>query len=44
MSKEDSESLFGYFQLDDNVDGERRNSIICVLMLNHLCWDDNVCE
>lgn len=44
MSKEDSESLFGYFQLDDDVDGERRNYIICVLMLNHLCWDDNVCK
>lgn len=42
MSKEDSESLFGYFQLD-NVDGER-NFIVCVLMLNHLCWDDNACQ
>lgn len=44
MSKEDSESLFGYLQLDDGIDGERRNSIICVSMLNHLRWGDNVCE
>lgn len=42
MSKKDSESLFGYFQLD-NVDGER-NFIVCVLLPNHLCWDDNACQ